>query len=548
VAGADEHVDVLIVGAGLSGIGIARYLRDRHPQRSLAILEARDASGGTWDLFRYPGVRSDSDLATFAYRFRPWTGEKAFADGPEILRYIRETAAEAGLDRDIRYGHRVVRASWSTPDARWTVEAERTDTGAPVRMTAGWLFSATGYYRYDEGHAPALAGLERFRGPVVHPQRWPEDLDVAGRRVVVIGSGATAVTLVPALAREGAQVTMLQRSPSYVISLPAHDPLAVRLRRRLGDARGHRATRRKNILLQRGVFVFCRRWPRLARRLLRGMTARQLPERLDVDAHFRPAYDPWDQRLCVAPDGDFFRALRDGDADLVTDRIDSFSEHGVRLASGRLLEADVVVTATGLRMQVFGGVRVEVDGTPLSLPDTVAFRGMMLGGVPNLAFAVGYTNASWTLKVDLVGEHFCRLLAHMDERGYDQVVPVGDAAAMETRPLLDLTAGYVRRSLHELPRQGTRPPWRMAMSYLEDVRQLRRAPVAHAALRFSRLAPPAAMRDNPTTMLDILLTVLLVVLLAVMAGAVAAGRWASTWAASGRTPAGRRYPGGPTHP
>jgi monooxygenase len=487
-----EHVDVLIVGAGLSGIGAAWHLQDKQPGRSYAILEAREASGGTWDLFRYPGIRSDSDLHTFAYAFRPWTGEKAIADGPDILRYLRETASEAGIDRHIRYGHRVVRASWSTPDARWTVEAERADTGETVRMTAGWLFCASGYYRYDEGYTPQLDGIEAFGGQVVHPQHWPEDLDVAGKRVVVIGSGATAVTLVPALAREGAHATMLQRSPSYVLSLPQRDPIADRLRRWFGDVRGHELTRRKNIRRQLLLYAFCQRFPRLARRAIRAFTAKQLPEGVDVDTHFDPAYDPWDQRLCAVPDGDLFRSLRAGEAEIVTDRIAGFGERSIRLASGRELEADVLVTATGLQLLVFGGVQAEVDGTPVDVPETLAYRGMMLSGVPNFAFAIGYTNSSWTLKVDLVCEHLCRLLAHMEANGYDQVVPVNDDPHMHTRPLLDFAAGYVQRSIGDLPRQGARAPWQLSMNYYEDVRHLREGPVEDEVLRFSRRGAPVA--------------------------------------------------------
>jgi cation diffusion facilitator CzcD-associated flavoprotein CzcO len=487
---ATEHVDVLIVGAGLSGIGAAWHLQDKQPHKTYAILEAREALGGTWDLFRYPGIRSDSDLSTFAYAFKPWTGEKAIADGPSILEYLRETAREAGIDRRIRLGHRVVRAAWSSADARWTVEAQRTDTGETVRMTAGWLFCASGYYRYDEGFTPRFEGVEDFAGRVVHPQDWPEDLDVAGKRIVVVGSGATAVTLVPALAERGAHVTMLQRSPSYVMSLPSRDVVADALRRWLGDERGHALTRRKNIWRQRTLYRLCRRYPRAMRRLIRGLAQKQLPG-IDVDTHFNPAYDPWDQRLCAVPDGDLFRALRRGRAEIVTDRIETFTPAGLRLAGGRELEADVIVTATGLNLLVFGGMTLEVDGEPVSLPDTLAYKGMMGSGVPNFAFAIGYTNSSWTLKVDLVCEHLCRLLAHMDEHGHDAVVPVNDDPAMETRPLLDFEAGYVLRSLHELPKQGTHAPWHLAMDYREDVEHLRHGPVADPALRFSRGAPGA---------------------------------------------------------
>jgi monooxygenase len=485
-----EHVDVLVVGAGLSGIGAAWHLQDKQPGTSYAILEAREASGGTWDLFRYPGIRSDSDLSTFAYAFKPWTGAKAIADGPEILEYIRSTARDAGIDEHIRYGHRVVRASWSTAEARWTIDAERTDTGETVRMTAGWLFCASGYYRYDEGFTPHFEGVEDFGGRVVHPQRWPEDLDVAGQRVVVIGSGATAVTLVPALTAQGAHVTMLQRSPSYILPLPSKDVIADKLRQWFGDVRGHDLTRRKNIWRQRKLYAFCQKHPKLARRIIRWVTSKQLPD-VDVDTHFNPKYDPWDQRLCAVPDGDLFQAMRRGDAEIVTDRVETFTEHGLRLGSGAELEADVIVTATGLNLLIFGGLELEVDGEKVSLPDTLAYKGMMLSGVPNFAFAIGYTNSSWTLKVDLVCEHLCRLLAHMDARGLDQAVPVVGDAAMETRPLLDFAAGYVLRSLQDLPRQGASAPWHLAMDYREDVEHLRRGPVEDPALRFSRRAANA---------------------------------------------------------
>ncbi|MDP9384699.1 MAG: NAD(P)/FAD-dependent oxidoreductase [Actinomycetota bacterium] len=499
-----EHVDVLIVGAGLSGIGAAWHLQDKHPGRSYAILEAREASGGTWDLFRYPGIRSDSDLSTFAYSFKPWTSEQAIADGPEILRYLRETAHEAGIDRRVRYGHRVVGAAWSSEEARWTVEAERTDTGETVRLTASWLFCASGYYRYDEGYAPRFAGVEDFAGQVVHPQHWPEDLDVAGKRIVVIGSGATAVTLVPALTRLGARVTMLQRSPSYVLPLPSRDPIANGLRRWLGEERGHALTRRKNIWRQRTIYALCQRHPRLARRTIRRVTACFLPHHVDVDTHFNPAYDPWDQRLCADADGGLFRALHEGTAEIVTDGLDTFTERGLCLASGRELDADVIVTATGLNLLVFGGIELEVDGEPVSIPDALAYKGFMLSGVPNFAYAIGYTNSSWTLKIDLVCEHLCRLLSHMDARGLARVMPVAGEDAAETRPLLDFSAGYVQRSLHLLPKQGTLAPWQVVMDYAVDVEALRRAPVDDPALRFSARGAATANREPGPLAIDAL--------------------------------------------
>jgi cation diffusion facilitator CzcD-associated flavoprotein CzcO len=470
-------VDVLIVGAGVSGIGAAWHLRDKQPHLSYLILEARDAIGGTWDLFRYPGIRSDSDLHTFAYAFKPWTSDEALADGPSILSYVREVAAESGIDGHIRFGHRVERAEWSPEHAEWRV------SGDGFEITARWLFSAAGYYRYDDGYTPELPGIESFAGPVVHPQHWPEDLEYEGRRVLVIGSGATAMTLVPALA-ERARVTMLQRSPTYVLAVPARDALNGWLRRRLGDRRAYRTVRAKNIALQALVYRFCRRFPRAARRVIRAHNRALLPEGFPVDVHFNPRYDPWDQRLCIVPDGDLFHALGSGRARIVTDEIEAFTRGGVRLRSGEELEADVVVTATGLNLQLFGGIDFVVDGQPVDLSRTIAYKGMMLSGVPNFVFAVGYTNASWTLKVDLVCEHFCRLLAEAAARGSRGVVPVLADPAMETEPLLDFKAGYVQRSLHLLPRQGSRAPWQLAQNYWRDVRYLRRAPLDDGALSF----------------------------------------------------------------
>ncbi|MFK3731579.1 flavin-containing monooxygenase [Streptomyces sp. NPDC088090] len=487
-----EHVDVLVVGAGISGIGIACHLRRELPGKSFAVLEARAGLGGTWDLFRYPGVRSDSDPHTLGYAFKPWRDGRALADGSLIRDYLREAAAEHGLEEAIRYRHRVRSASWSSERARWTVEAERTDTGERVTLTCGWLFAASGYYRYDEGHTPRFEGRERFRGTVVHPQHWPDDLDHAGRRVLVIGSGATAVTLVPALAGSAAHVTMVQRTPTYVLPVNRRDAIAGALRACFGDARGHALVRWKNIRLQTAFFRFCRRWPGAARRLIRWLNARQLPPGYPVDEHFAPPYDPWDQRLCTAPDGDLFRAVREGRATVVTDRIAAFTETGVALGSGRHVEADVIVTATGLDVQVLGGIDLTVDGAPVRPADTVAFKGLLLSGVPNLAFALGYTHASWTLKVGLVGEHFCRLLRHMDAHGLDLCRPEPADPAMPTRPLLDFGAGYVRRAADRLPRQGDRGPWRTSADYRADVRLLRAGGVVDPELRFGRATARAA--------------------------------------------------------
>jgi cation diffusion facilitator CzcD-associated flavoprotein CzcO len=478
-------VDVLIVGAGVSGLGAAYYLQRDHPGRSYAILEARGASGGTWDLFRYPGVRSDSDLHTFGYEFRPWRSDVAIADAGSILGYLRETAAAYGIDKHIRYRTRVTAAAWSPASARWEVTTEDTETGERSVIRCAWLFCAAGYYRYDEGFTPDFAGRDRFSGPVVHPQHWPDDLSYAGKRVAVIGSGATAVTLVPAMAPAAAHVTMVQRTPSYVIPLPARDKLNARLTRILGTDRGYALTRRKNIVRQELLWRFCRRYPKTARRLIRRLNARLLPDGYPVDEHFNPPYDPWDQRLCLAADADLFRVIRRGQASVVTGQIETFTEDGLRLRDGRLVEADIIVTATGLNVQAIGGIALTVDGEPVRLPDTVAYKGTMLSGVPNFCYVFGYTNASWTLRVGPLCEHFTRLLSYLDERGYDSVRPAAAVPGTATRPLLDLRSGYLTRAFDELPRQGTSGPWRTPPAYSADARALRR-PVGEPELEFSR--------------------------------------------------------------
>ncbi|HZR54528.1 MAG TPA: NAD(P)/FAD-dependent oxidoreductase [Streptosporangiaceae bacterium] len=493
-----EHFDVLIIGAGLSGIGAARHLQAAFPGKTYTILEARDVIGGTWDLFRYPGVRSDSDMHTLGYRFRPWTNPKAIADGPAILSYVRDTAAEGGVDKHIRFNHRVVKAAWSTQTARWTVQAVHGVTGSePVTLTCDFLLSCSGYYRYDDGYLPDFAGIGDYRGVLVHPQHWPEDLDYTGKRVVVIGSGATAVTLVPALAQTAGHVTMLQRSPSYILTLPAEDPIATRLRSMLGERRASAITRWKNVLAQSLIYRLSRRRPEMIRGWIRKLTIKQLPDGYDVDTHFKPEYNPWDQRLCLVPDGDLFRSISDGRASVVTDKIATFTEHGLRLESGAELAADIVVTATGLRLLALGGVELTVDDRVIRLPETMAYKGMMLSDVPNFAFTIGYTNASWTLKADLVSEFTCRLLKHMDAGGYDICVPVNDDPAVTERPLLDFSAGYVLRSIDQFPRAGSRPPWRLGMSYIHDVIALRYRTINDGSMRFSRLQPNAAVRDAP---------------------------------------------------
>ncbi len=496
----DEHLDVLIVGAGLSGIGAAHHLQKRHPGRSFALLEAREDLGGTWSLFRYPGVRSDSDMHTLGFGFRPWPEARAIADGPSILRYLRETAEAYGIDGKIRYGQRVVRADWSTPEARWTVDVEHAATGETTRITCGFLLGCTGYYRYDRGYAPSFPGRERFAGPIVHPQQWPEDLDYAGKRVVVIGSGATAVTLVPAMAERAAHVTMLQRSPSYILTLPTEDPLAAPIARLLPDRVAFATIRWKNILQQILLYQVSQRRPAAVRRVLRALTAWQLPAGYDVDRHFRPRYDPWDQRLCLVPDGDLFRAIRSGRASVVTDEIHTFTEGGIRLRSGTELAAEVIITATGLNLLMLGGIRLAVDGAEADLAGTLTYKGMMLEGVPNLAFALGYTNSSWTLKADLTGEYVSRLLSHMDRHGHRQCVARNDDPTIVERPLLDFTPNYVLRSLAHLPKSGSRAPWRLRMNYAADVVALRFGSVDDGVMRFSSPDPPAGRRARPTPM------------------------------------------------
>ncbi|WP_420753403.1 flavin-containing monooxygenase [Rhodococcus sp. O3] len=465
-----EHVDVLIVGAGLSGIGAGYRLQTQCPDLTYTILEGRHAIGGTWDLFRYPGIRSDSDMYTFGYPFRPWHGDRSFADGPSILEYVRATASESGVDRRIRFGHKVTSATWDSGTATWTVRAIA--EGLPVELTCSFLYMCSGYYSYESGYLPDIPGLNTFDGPVVHPQFWPEDLDWSGKRVVVIGSGATAVTLVPAMSEDAEHITMLQRSPSYMISLPTRDRFADRIRTWLPGNVAHRVVRMKNVTRMLAFYQFCRRMPNLAGKVIRARAARRLHGSTPVDPHFAPTYDPWDQRMCLVPDSDLFRALRSGRADIVTGRIERVTDRGVRLESGEELEADVLITATGLRIVPAGGVTLVVDGERVDPSERYVYRGTMLSGVPNFALCLGYTNASWTLRADLTSLYVCRLLNHMRRKGYRIAMPDyrGDG---RTRPLLDLSSGYVQRAAGILPRQGTRNPWRMRQNYLLDLPTMR---------------------------------------------------------------------------
>jgi monooxygenase len=489
-----SHVDVLIVGAGISGIGAACHLRELCPSRTFAILEARNAIGGTWDLFRYPGIRSDSDMHTLGFRFKPWREAKAIADGPAIRRYVNETAREHGVTEHIRFGHRVRSASWSSDRALWTVAVDHGDE--QVTYTCNFLFMCGGYYSYDQGHTPDFAGMEDFRGTLVHPQFWPEDLDYAGKRVVVIGSGATAMTLVPAMAEHGADVTMVQRSPTYVVSRPDQDAIANTLRRFLPEKWAYAITRWKNVQLQRFFYNRTRTAPEKVRQKLLAGVRQHLGPDYDVDTHFTPRYNPWDQRLCLVPNADLFNAIKSGRAHVVTDQIDRFTERGLRLQSGRELEADIIVTATGLELVVLSGVSFSVDGERVSFPDTWTYKGMMYSGVPNLAQTFGYINASWTLRADLTAEYVCRLLNHMDAIGMRQVTPTlrPEDQDMAARPWIDdFSAGYMQRVMHKFPRQGDRDPWRNTQNYAEDKRMVRRAPIDDGALVFSHPASATRM-------------------------------------------------------
>jgi cation diffusion facilitator CzcD-associated flavoprotein CzcO len=476
-----EHFDVIVVGAGLSGIGAACHLKRECPQKSFVILEGRDTLGGTWDLFRYPGVRSDSDMYTLGYPFRPWRDPKAIADGRAILDYIRETAAEFDVEKTIRYHHRVRHVSWSSDQARWTVEVG----SEPIQLSCNFLFLCTGYYDYESGYTPEWPGVARFRGTMVHPQKWPEDLDYAGKRIVVIGSGATAITLVPALAQRATHVTMLQRSPSYVVTRPAEDPLAKVLRRCLPGDVTYSLMRWKNVLFGTFFYNLARTRPRVFKWMVAKGVRNELGDEY-ASKHFTPPYNPWDQRLCVAQDADLFNAIRDGHASIVTDHIETFTEDGLALKSGEHLQADIVVTATGLVLKLFSGMQLVVDGKPVEMPKRLVYKGMMFSDVPNLAFAVGYTNASWTLKCDLTAEYVCRLLNHMDQHGYAVCTPRVNDTDIEPEPVIDFNSGYVLRSLHTLPRQGSKKPWRLHQNYVKDLSMMRHGRLEDGTMEFSR--------------------------------------------------------------
>ena len=493
-----QHFDVLIIGAGLSGIGAACHLAMDCPDKRVGILERRKAIGGTWDLFRYPGIRSDSDMFSFGFEFRPWNEPKLLADGPSIRSYLRDTAREYGIEEKIRFGLRATTADWSSSRKRWTVTAIDEDSGEEQRYTADFIIGATGYYNYDQGYLPAFPGAERFQGRRIHPQHWPEDLDYSGKRVVVIGSGATAVTLVPAMTDKAAHVTMLQRSPSYIFSVPAYDKLSELLGRVLPERWVYALARKRNIALQRWIYRASRRWPGAMRRFFLKNVERQVGDQVDM-RHFKPDYNPWDERLCAVPNGDLFAALKSGKASIVTDHIETFTETGIRLKSGRELEADIIVTATGLQMQVLGGMALRVDGEQKPVNRGMTYKGVLMQDIPNMAWIFGYINASWTLKADIASRYICRLLNHMDTRGYAVVrprAPADEVIADET--IMDaLQSGYVQRGRPYLPRQGRDDPWRVDHDYEHDRKALLEGPIEDGHLVFEPAADKASSQARP---------------------------------------------------
>jgi cation diffusion facilitator CzcD-associated flavoprotein CzcO len=499
---ATQHLDVLIVGAGLSGIGAAWHLQDQCPDKSYAILEAREALGGTWDIHRYPGVRSDSEMYTYAYSFKPWTDTKVIADGPTILKYIRDTAEENGIVEKIRYGTKVLKADWSDQTNTWSITVRQVTDGKSrtSKLTCNFLLCCAGYYSYERGYMPDFPGRDNFKGPVIHPQDWPEGLDYADRKVVIIGSGATAVTLLPAMTDKAAHVTMLQRSPTYMATIPERDHISDALRKVLPDMLVHRLGRARGIALQRGVFRMAKMQPALTRKILMGLVRRQLAGSIDMK-HFTPSYNPWDERLCAVPDGDLFRALRKGKANVVTDHIDRFTDKGIKLQSGEELEADIIISATGFNIQLLGGIDLSVNGEPVALPNGMIYKGIMFEGVPNAAMIFGYTNSSWTLKADISSEYICRLLNYMDKHEVDKCTPINHDADIKRESFLNIGSGaykatYIQRALSKMPQQGNKAPWKVYMNYLLDLPALRLGKIDDGVMTFGKIDNQSSPRKE----------------------------------------------------
>ncbi len=484
-----RYVDVLIIGAGIAGISAGYHLKKYRPNSTFIILEGRDDIGGTWNLFRYPGIRSDSDMQSFAFGFKPWTQKKTFGSAQMICDYLKETVTENGIDRHIQFGSYVTRAEFSSNEGLWTVKVKQKDQKSLITLRSRFLLMGTGYYDYNNGYTPDFKGTEEFKGQIIHPQHWPEKLDYSGKKVVVIGSGATAVTLIPAMAKDVEHITMLQRSPSYVMAMPSVDPIAAALNTVLSPQRAYEIIRHKNIALSRGMYKLCQRFPKVMRRLLIADVRRRLPKDFDVSTHFSPKYNPWDERLCVVPDGDMFKAISSGKASIVTDHIDRFTKEGILLKSGKVLEADIIITATGLNGAAFSKIELIVDGKKINYPDTTIFKSMMLSDVPNFAFAFGYTNIAWTLKVDLVWQHFCRLLDYMDENKYETFTPVIYNKTMSRVPFVDLSSGYIQRSIAQFPMAGTEEPWTVRHDYKFDLERLKKGPVFDKELKFTTAIP-----------------------------------------------------------
>ncbi|MCH8181271.1 MAG: NAD(P)/FAD-dependent oxidoreductase [Proteobacteria bacterium] len=485
-----EHFDVLIVGAGLSGIGAAWHLRHQCPGKSFAILEGRDTIGGTWDLFRYPGIRSDSDMYTLGYNFKPWTEPQVIADGDRIRNYIQQTAREGGIEQNIRFGHKVLSAAWCSDTASWTLQVQKA-SGETVQMSCNWLMMCSGYYNYEEGFTPEFAGRDDFQGQTIHPQFWPENLDYSGKRVVVIGSGATAITLIPSMTDKARHVTMLQRTPSYVVSVPQQDPMAKLLRTFLPEMTVYNICRKRNNFITQLIFKLSRKYPNAMRKFLLKQVQAQVGKDFDMK-HFTPPYKPWDQRLCAVPNGDMFKVLRQGKASVVTDHIDRFVKNGILLKSGKVLEADIIVTATGLNLRLFGGMNMTVDGEAVDMSKRISYKGLMFNDLPNMSNTLGYTNASWTLKADLIAEYVCRLIQHMDKTGTRIAVPRRNDPSVKEAPLLDMSSGYVARAAAALPKGADKAPWKLYQNYALDMDQLRNGELEDGVMSFSKPHTAAA--------------------------------------------------------